>query len=191
VSKDASTLSGAAEGLETELRRYEELALGLERGRLASEKDLRRAARELEDLRTSDVRLAELLQALVAAIGAARDRQQAQAEAVQRRAEDIRRRSEALGRLLARWERLGAEAADVNRLAQGSAGDANGGDGRAKLASVVEELRERLGRLAEEARSLAVAAESESFIDLARRTESLRDQLLSARNKLRPGEDPE
>jgi hypothetical protein len=44
---------------------------------------------------------------------------------------------------------------------------------------------ERLGRLAEDARELVHAAEAEEFTDLARRAESLRAQLLSARKKLR------
>jgi hypothetical protein len=43
----------------------------------------------------------------------------------------------------------------------------------------------RLGRLAEDAGSLSTSAEAEGFADLGRQAESLRMQLLSARNKLR------
>ena len=184
---DGAGLSTAAIALEAELRRYDELAAELRSGRLVSEKDLRRGAQALQALRASDARLGELVQALVAAIGAARDRQQAEAEAVQARAEEIRKRSETLAALLARWEALGVGAADVNRLMQQSGGpdDANGGERRATLGPNFDEVGERLGRLADDARDLVEAAEAEQFGDLARRAESLRAQLLSARNKLR------
>jgi len=186
-TRDTAALSGAATALEAELRRYEELADELRSGRLVSEKDLRRAAQALQALRASDARLGELVQALVAAIGTARDRQQAEAEAVQARAEEIRKRSETLGALLARWEALGVGAAEVNGLMQQAGGpdDANGGERRATLGPNFDEVHERLGRLADDARDLVQAAEAEEFGDLARRAESLRAQLLSARHKLR------
>src|SRR5215831_14234536 len=135
VSREGTSgLAAAAEALEVELRRYEELASSLASGRLASEKDLRRAAQALDALRTSDARLGELVQALVAEIGAARDRQQAQAEAVQTQAERIRQRSETLSALLGRWEALGRDAGEVNRLVQRSAaGEQNGGEENAPL----------------------------------------------------------
>ena len=47
--------------LETEVRRYEELATSLQSAKLVSEKDLRRAAQALNALRTSDGRLGLLL----------------------------------------------------------------------------------------------------------------------------------
>ena len=190
-TRDTGGLSAAATALETELRRYDELAAELRSGRLVSEKDLRRAAQALQALRASDARLGELVQALVAAIGTARDRQQAEAEAVQARADEIRKRSETLAALLARWEALGVGAADVNRLMQQSGGpdESNGGEKRATLGSNFGEVDERLGRLADDARDLVAASEAEQFGDLARRAESLRAQLLAARNKLRTLED--
>jgi len=186
-TRDTAGLSAAATALEAELRRYDELAAELRSGRLVSEKDLRRAAQALQALRASDARLGELVQGLVAAIGMARDRQQAEAEAVQARADEVRKRSETLAVLLARWEALGVGAAEVNRLMQQSGGpdDANGGERRATLGPNFDEVDERLGRLADDARDLVQAAETEEFADLARRAESLRAQLLSARNKLR------
>jgi len=185
---DPSNLAAAAAALEAELGRYEELARELQHGHLVSDKDLRRAAQSLNALRTSDARLGELVQALVAAIGAARDRQQAQADAVQVQAEKIRQRSDTLGRLLARWEALGSDAGEVNRLVQqaiAQAGETNGGESASGLGPAFHEVDERLGRLAEDAGGLVAAAEADEFADLARRAESLRAQLLSTRNRLR------
>src|SRR5690348_10672479 len=96
AAMDAPTLTAAAEALETELQRFEEVALALQREKLTTEKGLRRAAQKLGELATADTRLGERLQALVTAIGAARERQQAQAEAVHARAEEIQRRTDVL-----------------------------------------------------------------------------------------------
>jgi chromosome segregation ATPase len=187
VSREiASGLAAAAEALEIELRRYEELATSLQGAKLVSEKDLRRAAQALNALRTSDSRLGELVQALVAAIGTARDRQQALADAVRTRAERIRERSETLSALLVRWEALGRDAGEVNRLVQQSAarGEGNGGE-KPDAADTVTEVDARLARLAADADELVHAAETAEFVDLARRAESLRAQLESARKQLR------
>jgi len=182
----ASGLAAAAEALELELRRYEELATSLQGAKLVSEKDLRRAAQALNALRTSDGRLGELVQELVAAIGAARDRQQALADAVRARAERIRERSETLSALLVRWEALGRDAGEVNRLVQQSAthGEGNGGE-KADVGDTVTEVDARLARLGADADELVRAAETAEFTDLARRAESLRAQLESARKQLR------
>jgi DNA repair exonuclease SbcCD ATPase subunit len=180
---EGGDLATAAEALETELRRYAELATSLQASRLASEKDLRRAAQALNELRTSDARLGELVQALVAAVASARDRQQSQADAVRARTVEIARRSETLTSLLSRFEALGKDAAEVNRLVQQSAsGDSEAnGPGHAGL----QEADARLGRLADDARAIEQAAQAEEFMELARRAESTRTQLLSARNALR------
>ena len=45
------------------------------------------------------------------------------------------------------------------------------------------EVDDRLGRLAEDSAELARAAQAEEFVDLGTQAESLRLQLLSARNK--------
>jgi hypothetical protein len=139
-------------------------------------------------LQASDARLGEHVQALVAAINGARDRQQALAAAVETRAQEVRTRSDRLTALLERWEGLGADAAEVNRLLQRLVPDAgeppapagaNGGD------DAFGEVDTRLGRLAGDAEQLAASALADEFPELARRAESLRLQLTTARNKLR------
>ena len=52
-------------------------------------------------------------------------------------------------------------------------------------AAAFREVDDRLGRLAEDSQDLAQAAQAEAFVDLGRQAESLRQQLLSARNKFR------
>jgi hypothetical protein len=179
---DPAGLTAAAEALESELRRYEELAAELQQERLDSEKALRRAAQALVALRTSDERLGTHVGALVAAINAARDRQQAQASAVAGRAEEIGARSTRFAALLERFEALGGDAAELNHLVQQLAAHDKPTNGEA---GGFAEVDTRLGRLADDAGTLAASAQDENFPELARRADSLRQQLLSARNKLR------
>ena len=54
----------------------------------------------------------------------------------------------------------------------------------AALAGTFQALQERMSLVADEAHSLAQAAEEQAFLDVARQADSLRQQLLSARNKM-------
>jgi chromosome segregation ATPase len=179
-------LAVAAEALERELQRYETLALELARERLDSEKTLRRATQALTSLRESEARLGETLAQLVAEISEARERQQTQAATVASCAEQVAQRTNALGALLDRWAAIGGEAAEVTRLVQTVATEpaTNGGAG-ADLAATFDEVEHRLSRLAEEAHALSQAALADSFSDLAKQADGLRQQVLSSLNKVR------
>ena len=181
---DTLGLASAAEDLDRELSRYEALAGRIQHERLDSEKNLYQAARALSELEQSEGRLGEHLRALVDAIATARERQEKQSQGVRARAEQIRQRTESLTQLLERLAALGAAAGDVNRLVQqvaASAGEA-GAPERIDDAAF-REIQDRLGRLAEDSGELARAAQAEAFGDLGTQAESLRLQLLSARNK--------
>ncbi|TMB21125.1 MAG: hypothetical protein E6J59_06445 [Deltaproteobacteria bacterium] len=183
---DMLGLATAAEGLDAELCRYEALAAGIQRERLDSEKNLRRAARALSELEDSKARLGEHIRALVGAIATARDRQELQSRAVQARAEQIRQRTESLGQLLERWAALGEAAGEVNRLVERVAATAqNAGAGERIDVLTLREIDDRLGRLAEDSAELARAAQADEFVEIGTQAESLRLQLLSARNKFR------
>ena len=169
---------------ERENTRYEALAGRIQHERLDSEKNLHQAARALSELEQSEGRLGEHLRALVDAIATARERQEKQSHSVRARAEQIRQRTESLTQLLERLAALGAAAGDVNRLVQqvaASAGEA-GAPERIDDAAF-REIQDRLGRLAEDSGELARAAQADEFGDLGTQAESLRLQLLSARNK--------
>jgi DNA repair exonuclease SbcCD ATPase subunit len=184
TSKTLAALAPAAAALDAELQRYEALTADVQQARLTSQKTLRRAAETLGELGASEARLGERLRGLVEAMNAVRERQQAHAARVQARAAEIRARVETLGALLTRWEALGGETAAVNRLAQAllARGEAPNGDG---AEDVFAEVEAGLGRLAEAAAALALAARAEQFTDVADQGEGLRQQLLAVLNKLR------
>jgi len=181
----APALGVAAEALEAELRRYEELVETVRVARLDSEKGLRRAGQALLQLQASDGKLATLVQALVAAVGSASARQQELAAAVRESAVRIGERSELLTALLGRWEALGVAAAEVNGIVQQLTADGEPGGNGVDRERALQTVQERLAQLAEEAQSLGERANGDSFPDLGRQAESLRLQLLNAANKLR------
>src|SRR6267142_2610515 len=90
---------------------------------------------------------------------------------LEERAREIQSRRELLDALLARFARLGNEAAEVNDLL--------------KQGGRVDEAEERLGRVAASAEELLRDAERDGFEDAVRQAESVRQQSLSARNKLK------
>jgi chromosome segregation ATPase len=179
-------MAAAAEALERELQRYEALARDLARERLDSEKTLRRAAQALTGLRESETRLGESLTQLVDEISQARERQQAQAATVASCAEQVAQRTDALGALLARWSSIGTEAAEVTRLLQRVAAEpATNGGAAADLTTTFTEVEQRLSRLADDAETLSRAALADSFGDLAKQADGLRQQVLGSLNKVR------
>ena len=183
---DVLGLAAAVEGFDAELCRYEALAAGIQRERLDSEKHLRRAAQALSEIEDSEARLEEHMRVLAGAIATARERHSRQSEAVQARADEIRRRTESLTRLLERWRALGEAAGEVNRLVQQVAATAQEASAAERIdPGAFREVDDRLGRLAEDSGELARAAQDEGFVDLGTQGESLRLQLLSARNKFR------
>ena len=185
--QDPTQLEQAAEGVEEELRRFEALADTVLRTPLDSEKNLERASKALREVAESDERLVAQLQKLVAAVGGIRDRQQEHARGVNARAEELQARTQAFQELLQRYAGLGRSAAELNAVVQDIAArrqKATSAEDNRALAGSLDALLERMGQVAEEAQGLATAATEQDFSDIARQADSLRQQLLSARNKM-------
>ena len=73
----------------------------------------------------------------------------------------------------------------MNHLVQQVAATIQKSSAEEPLDAAFREVDDRLGRLADDSEELARAALTEAFVDLGRQAESLRQQLLSARNKFR------
>jgi DNA repair exonuclease SbcCD ATPase subunit len=177
----SSPLRDAAEALDEALERYAELAADLEREPATSEKSLRRSARILQSLGETERVLGQQLGRLVEAIDARRRRQEATVADVQRLAEELRERSELFGQLLQRCDVLAKRAAEANAVLQGGA--AADADADASVI-VFEQTAAGLEALAGEARAIGDAARSGNFPDVARQTDGLEAQLLSAHKKI-------
>jgi DNA repair exonuclease SbcCD ATPase subunit len=181
-----SELSGVAATLSEELDRFQDLAESLKKAPFNSQKNLERAAKLLRDVAESDQRLGEKIQALVGAISKVRDTQQQQAQAVTTRAQELQQRTEVFKELFHSYAQLGQDAAELNGISQQVAAKQSSGEGGGPEAvrNALGELNTRLGDLVDRAQKLTDDAGSRDFEDIARHADSLRQQLLAARNKM-------
>lgn len=186
-----SALTSAAAGLETELRRYVELATAAVRVPLTSEKNLDRAARAIADAAESERRVLAEVSALGQAVAAAREAQQASTAALNAHVETVETRRTELGALLARFTALGELARTMNEAIQKLAGyqaaykeNPYGGGSDEELQKGLVEMAASMTTAANHAQELASDATARSFEDLARQAEGLRQQILAAKNRL-------
>jgi hypothetical protein len=168
---DELTLGAAAAALEAELRRFDQIADLLSRLKLDSEKNLDRAIRAAQDAAQSHERVSAAVVDLVAAVARARERQEGQAKAVAERALEVVARRTELEAIAGRFVTLGSEASAINTLL--------------KEGGRLDEAAERMEKIAETAKGLRDDADRSGFPEPARQAESLRQQMLSARNKLK------
>jgi hypothetical protein len=189
-STSVSPLVAAAEAFDEALSRFASLTEALRKGPLESSRGLERAAEMLREVATCEEDLQARAQLLVAALGTSREAQQAQAELVRGQALEIQARSQTYAELLGRFEAIGKDAVELNALAhavagrQRSAGQSMGADDLRALLAELDVLQERMTAVAAGGEGLATDARAASFEELARQFESLRQQLLAARNKI-------
>jgi hypothetical protein len=159
---EGGDLGAAALALDQELRRFEEMAAAVGRAPLNTQKGLEQAARATRDAAASQGRFAEHLKTLVEAVSAARERQANAAAAINARVTEIDARATLFAALRERFAQLGLRAGEV----------------------AVEQALSGLGVVVEDAQKLAQDAREADAQDVARETDTLRQQVLSARNKL-------
>lgn len=180
-------LVATAEAFQGTLNRFAALASGLQKGTLDSQRNLARAAESLKEVAGCEEELQAHAQALMAALGSARDAQQAQAETVRLRALEIQARGEELARLMRGFEAIGNDAAALNVSAQQLAARKRTPDEMVKdgeLLAGLDELQERMSAVLTAGETLAAEARAADFEDLSRKVDSLRQQILAARNKI-------
>jgi chromosome segregation ATPase len=176
-------LTEAAAALADELRALEGFGLSLGKEPLTSQKSLERAATLLREAADADSRLGDTARKLVEVIGQARSRQQAFAEVINQRAHEIQARALAFQALLQRYQQLGQITAQINEAVQKVAGAARARE-VAELTDALPSLLAGVDQAVEAAQGLVDTAQRERFEDVARNADTLRQQLLSARNKM-------
>jgi len=174
-----SALAAAAAALESELSRFEELAETARKIPLTSEKNIDRAARATTEAAARQEGVIAQVQALVAAIGDARQRQQATSEVLLARAQEIQARSEELGEILKRFASLGVEARGINE-AVGQLASID----RARIGEELVGIRAKMDGAIDLAQGVAKDALEKELADIARHADQMRQQILAAKNKL-------
>lgn len=174
MKKEPSPLVAAAESLERALAAHDRAAHALVKQKLDSRKNLGKAADLLNEVARADEALSAEVAAMVAAIGAARDRQQGLAAQVHARAQEVLARTETLAPLLGAFEELASE---VRQLGESGAGEDAG--------QTLDAMLERVSQLGDRAQAFAAMAQEKDFADLAGEGHALREQLLAIQRTAR------
>lgn len=174
-----SDLVGAAQTLEDELQKLEELSRSVLKIRLHTEKSISRAARELNEALLQPEKLADGLRLLAGAMARMQERQQAALDPLAERAVEIRNRAEKLGEYMQRLAALGAEAGEAAKVLQAVSDDAD-------RSTVLGEVEASLTAITDNARTLAEAARSDDLPDVAREVDTFKQSIGSLRGRLVP-----
>jgi hypothetical protein len=181
--KRVSKLVAAAVALDEQLRKLELLASSAGRVPLGSKRNLEKAAHTATEAAHAAEELGALVHGLLSGLNEARDRNQETVNALQELGRRIRMRREELGALERRVVALAAEAAEISTAAQRVGRDAGARDRDALPA--LAEIHAGLDALVEHAAELHGDCKHAGFADLASEVESLKQQVQSARNKVK------
>jgi hypothetical protein len=189
-SPETPALVAAAEAFQELLVRFRVLTDSLQKRALDSRANLERAGATLQEIAGCETELQARAQELIAALGAARDAQQAQAETMGLKALEIQERSAVYAGIAARFEAIGKDAIDLNTMAGALVGRPRFADQTLRedelpaLLSELYDLQERMASVVSTSNALATDAREAGFEDVSRQVDSLRQQLLAARNKI-------
>jgi chromosome segregation ATPase len=170
-------LMRAAAALEDELAKLETLSRTVRKTRLDSEKNILKAAKELNEALKLPERLAEGLGALAAAMQQMQSRQQTALEPLAAYASEIQQRRRRLEQHMQAFAALGRATGDVSALLQSDR----------ERAVVMGEAKGELTKIAADAQALLEAARVDDFPEVAREAEALKQRVSALRRHL---EDP-
>lgn len=171
--------------LEEELARMRGVAREAQRLKLNSEQNLDRTQEKLAELGTVDEKLQPLVNGLMAAVTEMVQEQQTQAAAITARAEELQRRREVFRQLMSGYAAVGRATQELNSLVQAFIGNAKlDKDEQLTEDVTLAVIQESITQLIDSVKEVFKAARQNEFEDITRQADLLRQQLLSARNKL-------
>lgn len=182
-----SDLADAALALGREIVRFEELTAAARRMPLDTRKGIERAAKTTTEAAETQQAVGMALGALVAAIGAARERHETNAAALAARGAEIESRAAQLEELFLRYATLGDEGKAINQLVQQSSArqrEASTPEQIREILVTLDDVDERMARLVDGARDLVQAATAANIVDIAEQGEGMRQQIVAVRNKV-------
>jgi chromosome segregation ATPase len=174
VQKTVSEIERAAQALEEEIARLEGLARSARKMPLNTDKNLVRAAAQLNETLAVPERVAQRLQAVAAAMANMQDRQQAALQVLSAFAVELQQRTQLFEQHMADFGALGQAASEVNAQLVASDGD------QSALLGAVGRLQE----ISDAARAVFDAARAADFPDIAREADVLKQRLSSLRKRL-------
>lgn len=129
-------------------------------------------------------RIQERLRALVAEIEGARMRQEESLRTLLEAARTVERRAQQHTALAQRFTALGDSASHVNTLAVALSEKRDAGASDTEILQDLQAIQNHVVSVVAEAEALSHCAREEQWPDLARQADSVRQQVLSAKNKL-------
>ena len=177
-------LASAAAALENELRRYEETVTELEKLPLTSDKTLQRARKVLEECAGHQEKLAVLLPAFAQAMQQVQVRQQQCMDATAEGTSKIKTRFEERMALLERVAALGQRAQNINEPVAAVISGKEENQSPTELLKSLEDVGTLTEAVIAEADAVHKLAQDGDWQDIARDTDTLKQQLQSARNKV-------
>jgi hypothetical protein len=183
-SKSPSPLVAAATALDDELRAYDDLAGEARRTKFDSEKSLHRGMRIVQESQERNDVIQEKLRALVAQIEHARERQVQSLTTLVEAASTLQARAQEHEALMARFVALAESAQRVNALALELSEKRRAGASDSELLQGLGEIQMQMASVVGEAEALAQRAAEQSWPELSRQADAVRQQVLAAKNKL-------
>jgi hypothetical protein len=182
--KKTSPLLAAAAALDQELRAYDELAREAKHLRVNSEKGIQRALRIVQESTGVNDAIQEKLRGLVAEIEGARQRQVESMNVLLEAARTVQARAESHDVLMRRFAALGESARHANDLVGALAAKRSEGATETEFLAGLSEIQTHMATVAAEAEALSQRATEEDWPEVARQADGIRQQVVSARNKL-------
>jgi hypothetical protein len=186
---DVPEIVQAAEAIERDLQRLEELSRSVGKMRLDSEKSIGRAGRTLQEALQQQEQLAAGLRLLGEAMVHMQARQQAAIQDIASRAVEIQAQAGKVAEHMERFAALGTKAAEATQLLQGlpapyGAGVVADGAPPADAPAQLMKVETLLAALSDEAKALAASADLADLGEISREASSLRQRLDSARARI-------
>src|SRR5262249_49647576 len=162
---------------------FEHLAAAATKVPLDSQRGVTHAAEAVAEAAICQEQALGRLHDLMGALTTVRERNEKSAAELETRRAELEARRAQLAQLLERMADVGSRAKEVSDAMSGVRLDEPGGEAAQEV--VLARIRaqgERVAGIADDARSLAQAAQAAHFGDLAQKADSLRQQLLAAKN---------
>jgi hypothetical protein len=183
-SKAPSALLAAATALDEELRAYDDLAHDAQRAKIDSERGLRQAIGIVQDSGRRNDRIQERLRVLVGEIENARIRQAESLSILLDTARTVQARAQEHEALMGRFSVLGESAKNLNTLTKELSERRAAGASETELLEGLNSIQLQMAAVVGEAEALTERAREQQWPEIARQADSVRQQVLSAKNKL-------
>jgi chromosome segregation ATPase len=182
MAKNVSKLVAAAMTLDEHLRAFDALVGNTERVQLNSQRNIEKAAHTATEAAQGQQQLGTLIQVFLQALNEARDHHQQSASALARRGEEIGRRGVELNALRERMAAIAVEGTGISEAVKRVSGDPAQ---RAAMLPELGEIEKRMTACVEKATQLHDDCKAAGFSDVTADADSIRQQLQSARNKVK------